>query len=111
MSRYYKATEVDEFLNIFGKGNCNLCAFYDECNPRGLDGEGSHRYCWQAKRFPTADVTEVKHGKWIYADGDVGYNVCRCSKCDGVVVLDEEVTYNYCPNCGAKMDGERKDEK
>ena len=59
MSRYYKATEVDEFLNIFGKENCNLCAFYDECNPVGLDGEGSHQYCWQAKRFPTADVVPI----------------------------------------------------
>ena len=59
MSRYYKATEVDEFLNVVGKGNCNLCAFYDECNPVGLDGEGSHQYCWQAKRFITPDVEEV----------------------------------------------------
>lgn len=31
MSRYYKATEVDELFNKVGKGNCNLCAFYDEC--------------------------------------------------------------------------------
>lgn len=59
MSRYYKATEVDEFLNIGGKGNCNLCAFYDDCNSRGLNRKGSHRYCWQAMRFTTADVTEV----------------------------------------------------
>lgn len=59
MSRYYKATEVDEFLNIVGKGNCNLCAFYDDCNSRGLNRKGSHRYCWQVKRFPTVDVVEV----------------------------------------------------
>ena len=59
MSRYYKAIEVEEFLNIGGKGNCNLCAFYDDCNSRGLNRKGSHRYCWQAMRFPTADVTEV----------------------------------------------------
>ena len=59
MSRYYKAAEVDEFLNKVGKGNCNLCAFYDDCNSRGLNRKGSHRYCWQAKRFITPDVEEV----------------------------------------------------
>lgn len=61
------------------------------------------------ERIPTADVTDVKHGEWIYVDGDVGYNVYRCSKCGGVVVLDEEVIYNYCPNCGAKMEDTRHD--
>lgn len=63
MSRYYKATEVDEFLNIVGKGNCKLCAFYGDCNSRGLNRKGSHQYCWQAIRFLTADVTEVVHCK------------------------------------------------
>lgn len=57
------------------------------------------------------DMQEVKHGEWIYVDGDVGYNVYRCSKCGEVISLDEEKIYNYCPNCGAKMGGERKDEE
>ena len=107
MSRYYKATEVDEFLNIFGKGNCNLCAFYDECNPRGLDGEGSHRYCWQARQFPIADVTEVRQGKWKkhYKSGTTVSDGFVSSCCD---MWNERKT-PYCPNCGAKMDGERKD--
>ena len=103
MSRYYKATEVDEFLNIFGKENCNLCAFYDECNPVGLDGEGSHRHCWQAKRFPAADVVEVKHGYWVYNRGQAFGEPCYfCSLCtDGGSNNGRD---NYCPNCGAKMD-------
>mgnify|MGYP001086133498 CR=1 FL=1 len=65
----------------------------------------------RCRDLPTADVTDVKHGKWIYVDGDVGYNVYRCSKCGEVISLDEEKIYNYCPNCGAKMDGERKEEE
>ena len=101
MNRYYKATEVDEFLNIFGKENCNLCAFYDECNPAGLDGEGSHRHCWQAKRFPTADVVEVKHGYWQkhYKSGTTVSDGFVSSCCD---MWNERKT-SYCPNCGAKM--------
>lgn len=56
-----------------------------------------------------SNEAKVKHGEWVYEDGDVGYNVYRCSKCGGKVVLDDEGgVYKYCPNCGAKMDGERE---
>lgn len=51
--------------------------------------------------FPAADVTPVRHGRWLYGDyydiGDV------CSECD----WDSQMThpsYRYCPNCGARMD-------
>ena len=46
---------------------------------------------------PTADVAEVKHGRWEVA-GDMSY--VKCSHCGGLFVC----YYNYCPNCGAKMD-------
>lgn len=47
-------------------------------------------------------------GRWIgtefdgYADGNPVYYEWKCSAC-GCVVEDEEPTWNYCPNCGAKM--------
>ena len=50
---------------------------------------------------PTADVVEVRHGSWGF-DG-LGWT---CSECDEYGVN----SYNYCPNCGAKMDGERREE-
>lgn len=59
-----------------------------------------------------SDEAKVIHGEWVYEDGDVGYNIYRCSKCCQVVILDdEERIYSYCPNCGAKMDGEREDKE
>ena len=55
--------------------------------------------------FPTADVVEVVHGEWIPIDvGDCCY---RCSVCNFVrdaYLLEED---NYCPHCGARMDGEK----
>lgn len=55
------------------------------------------------KDTPVAYVAEITHGRWIYADGDVGYSVYRCSECGKLITLDEEEIYRYCPNCGAKM--------
>lgn len=52
---------------------------------------------------PTADVVEAKHGEWFPIDvGDCCY---RCSVCNFVrdaYLLEED---NYCPHCGARMDG------
>ena len=42
---------------------------------------------------PSADVAPVVHGRWL------GY---ECSVCG---VSSEYGSSNYCPNCGAKMDG------
>ena len=56
------------------------------------------------KTIPTADVVEVVHGYWK-GKPIAGYCTVRCSVC-GSAFLDNEGRWNYCPNCGAKMDGE-----
>lgn len=51
------------------------------------------------KCAPTVDAESVRHGKWLEgADGSV-----MCSECSQVIRYD--IGY-FCPNCGAKMDGE-----
>ena len=51
----------------------------------------------------TAYVQPVKHGRWI------NENFCtRCSACGNMTIYDKysrEVESDYCPNCGARMDG------
>ena len=52
-------------------------------------------------RIPEADVAPVVHGRW-----ECG---CQCSVCGdrhGPYNSRHRPYYNYCPNCGAKMDGE-----
>ena len=60
---------------------------------------------WNA---PTVDAVPVRHGKWIFGS-TLGHSWMKCSECcvsqDG-----QTLCFSYCPNCGAKMDGERKEE-
>lgn len=49
----------------------------------------------------SADVAPVVHGRWIMHDDEFGLT-CECSACHIETMGDG----NYCPNCGAKMDGE-----
>ena len=48
---------------------------------------------------PTMDVVEVVHGRWIDAREYCGDYMC--SNCDALYGTNK---FNYCPNCGAKMD-------
>ena len=55
-------------------------------------------------KIQAADVAPVRHGRWI--DGDPYCPICRKNKFVG---LDADIWADwkpdYCPNCGAKMDG------
>ena len=57
---------------------------------------------------PTADVEEVKHGKWYrHTQKEHGDTCFYCSVCEEMALSDcmvWELT-DYCPHCGAKMDG------
>ena len=50
-----------------------------------------------------ADVAPVKHGRWINENF-----YTHCSDCGKMAIYDkygQEVESDYCPHCGAKMDG------
>ena len=59
------------------------------------------------ERLPSADVMPVRHGCWI--EQQPKYNLYKCSACEKVcfaeLLGDQVVLYDYCPNCGARMDG------
>ena len=74
-------------------------------------------------KIPSADVAPVRHGRWLdrpknqgLKDEEIGtvgmvdgepWSSCYCSECGEWLVASDEyaVKGNYCPNCGAKMDG------
>ena len=53
---------------------------------------------------PIVDAVEVVHGRWEWITEDV----YRCTNCGATNHVKEVMglpDWNYCPNCGAKMDG------
>lgn len=54
------------------------------------------------------ELEPVRHGYWIEPDDEDVLTACICSICDwhGNIMEDDVMGMNYCPNCGARMDGE-----
>lgn len=54
--------------------------------------------------MPAADVAPVVHGRWIE-----DHDYLKCAECGVMVKWDftffDIGNWNFCPNCGAKMDG------
>ena len=55
--------------------------------------------------LPAENVAPVRHGRWIEQEKYTFGVLYDCSIC-GNRILDTEHSWNYCPNCGAKMDGD-----
>ena len=54
---------------------------------------------------PTIEAEPVRHGRWYWKPIDERTSERTCSVC-GQGGCDD---FNYCPNCGAKMDGGKHD--
>lgn len=56
---------------------------------------------------PFADVQPVRRGKWLHFNNDS--NFIFCSECKHEAYWDTDYgqqLFDYCPYCGARMDGE-----
>ena len=66
-----------------------------------LKADPKSAYCIDS--VPGVDAVEVVHGRWKrYIDEDEDVHYYTCSVCNYMAIP----RYKYCPNCGAKMDGE-----
>lgn len=85
-------------------GHCNEVCSEEPCEPSDCD--------WMAfiDKEPAADVVEVLHERWervIPTKSAAKWSTkVNCSNCHSVGYM----RYNYCPNCGAKMDKEETNE-
>ncbi len=110
MSDLIRKTDALDILCKF----CGITEDVEKCRKTSADG-WCKEYC-ELKNMPTVDAMPVRHGKWVQRYIKIGGQVFKhgmqCSVC-AEPALDNEgddyLTY-YCPNCGARMDGERKEE-
>ena len=67
----------------------------------GTGYQGMAMDCLNEIYVPSADVAPVRHGLWseTVTDGFLFVSYSACGFKTG------RIDYNYCPNCGAKMDG------
>ena len=67
---------------------------------------------------PTVDAVPVKHGTWVNKGVDFAHSKddewlyeWKCSECDKAsIICANYPKADYCWMCGAKMDGERREE-
>lgn len=89
-------------LNVLCRENCGHDYEANKCNN-----------CYTSNfinYLPTADVAEVKHGKWVEPHWRNSVSCANCSICGAEAYHYDfhgvQKTYRYCPNCGAKMGAE-----
>lgn len=58
----------------------------------------------------TIEAEPVRHGEWIEPEEYTGHTEWHCSYCGDVVcTICGYPSADYCPNCGAKMEGKNED--
>lgn len=84
--------------------SCQECPFCDD------PIKGGCKVARFIDAIPAADVVEVRHGRWCVTDA-YPHNV-YCSQCYKIfaqehweIWQDGSLPRDYCPSCGAKMDG------
>ena len=119
MSRRYIDADKIQFLPLSVKIGCNKYDVYGAEPERVImEIHDMVAYKGDIDAIPTADVEEVRHGKWEHGReigrkyiGDallaIYYDKWWCSQCH--YTIDDhhysKITYKRCPECGARMDG------
>ena len=97
--RYIDADKLIEHLNAKSKNDYEMGLYH-----HGALTESFIRF---VERQTTADVVEVRHGEWGF-DG-MGWTCSQCGEYALSYKAKIQVHSVYCPNCGAKMDGGRRE--
>ncbi len=89
----YEDTGLEpEEVTALQKDWSDLCTVIGECG--GID---------RLRELAAADVAPVVHGRWETNSDRPDTLICSMCKC-GFDMWKHD-PHNYCPNCGAKMDG------
>lgn len=76
----------------------------EEHETGGFTNYSNYSGLWdEVDDMPAADVQPVAHAKWVCHEPEIGLYY-SCSRCEHNTL---QGMYKFCPNCGAKMDGEQ----
>ena len=85
----------------------------DRCGSAPLVGtctSDNEYLSYRLKKAPTIEAKPVVHGRWEEASDGDGI-VCPFCRTDFCTIIYDTKYFNYCPNCGAKMDETVEDDK
>ena len=98
MTDYIRRTDAVKIAEKYGLANGSVLGRHTglaDCIARDISG------------LPAADVAEVVHGEWETNSDRPDSLICSVCKC-GFDMWKHD-PHNYCPNCGARMDGWMED--
>ena len=104
MAEYIEREALEKNLNE------RLAYLLDKNGPYDYFTDGYDEAVSTVEEFPAADVAPVVHGRWDDSGRYTfpgGSTAVRCTNC-GCALTESEYrlnNWNYCPVCGAKMDG------
>ena len=67
------------------------------------DEEDLQDVIYSLRDYPAADVKPVVRGEWIEAPDKTSV-ICSHCKADWNVFDNDTYRFNFCPNCGARME-------
>ena len=91
---------IEAFMQCYAEKEKELTPFWVKVAIQALDMVRQF-----IKEMPTVDAVEVVHGQWKRTPVS---ERLYCGVCDSLPECQLET--NYCPHCGAKMDGGNEDE-
>ena len=118
MPEYIEREALLELVEHLDKNErCKNCYLLSSCDAWVRNATTLYDdYIYSVENCPyyisTADVVEVEHGEWkddLFVKNK--YPSVKCSECNirfCDIISNHSCMWNFCPNCGAKMDGERK---
>ena len=104
MPRYIDAVSKAEVLETYAE-------LYDVFDDYKEIIKELHKVYDKINALPTADVPDRKVGKWIKTEGRLSWHCSLCKVDDQFAYCwnrekgDYDFQDNYCPSCGARMEG------
>lgn len=95
----------ETILNYIGEQTVSKYPSSELCRASRMGAEGA---MYELEYAPTADVVEVRHGRWVHTDYAMHWHgKDECSECTYHTSDRDDLSHlKYCPNCGARMDGD-----